>query len=124
MAAGMAFTTIVFVLATLFALIAPQTYIAQWLWSCAFTTPILDGFLATQASPSKIIRSMSEMGQNRKSSLRANNVCSDLDNGHRTTTAACPKSAISGLRPVLAMIAKSAIGDMRCQSCFSLLSAL
>ena len=44
-AAGMAFTTIVFVLATLFALIAPQTYIAQWLWSCAFATPILDGFL-------------------------------------------------------------------------------
>jgi hypothetical protein len=30
MAAGMAFTTTVFVLATLFALIAPQTYIAQW----------------------------------------------------------------------------------------------
>lgn len=44
-AAGMAFTTTVFVLATLFALIAPQTYIAQWLWSCAFATPILDGFL-------------------------------------------------------------------------------
>jgi TMEM175 potassium channel family protein len=44
-AAGMAFTTSVFVLATLFALIAPQTYIAQWLWSCAFATPILDGFL-------------------------------------------------------------------------------
>ena len=43
-AAGMAFTTIVFVLATLFALIAPHTYIAQWLWSCAFATPILDGF--------------------------------------------------------------------------------
>jgi uncharacterized membrane protein len=43
-AAGMAFATIVFVLATLFALIAPQTYIAQWLWSCAFATPILDGF--------------------------------------------------------------------------------
>jgi hypothetical protein len=34
-AAGMAFTTTVFVLATLFALIAPQTYIAQWLWNCA-----------------------------------------------------------------------------------------
>lgn len=44
-AAGMAFTTTVFVLATLFALIGPQTYIAQWLWSCAFATPILDGFL-------------------------------------------------------------------------------
>ena len=29
MAAGMAFTTTIFVLATLFALIAPQTYIAQ-----------------------------------------------------------------------------------------------
>jgi uncharacterized membrane protein len=43
-AAGMAFTTIVFVLATLFAFIAPQTYIAQSLWSCAFATPILDGF--------------------------------------------------------------------------------
>jgi uncharacterized membrane protein len=44
MAAGMVFTTTVFVLATLFALIAPQTYIAQWLWSCAFATPIIDGF--------------------------------------------------------------------------------
>jgi uncharacterized membrane protein len=43
-AAGMAFTTIVFVLATLLAFIAPQTYIAQSLWSCAFATPILDGF--------------------------------------------------------------------------------
>jgi hypothetical protein len=31
-AAGMALTTTVFVVATLFALIAPQTYIAQWLW--------------------------------------------------------------------------------------------
>jgi uncharacterized membrane protein len=44
MAAGMAFTTTVFVLATLFALIAPQTYIAQWLWSSAFATPIIEGF--------------------------------------------------------------------------------
>ena len=43
-AAGMTFTTTVFVLATLFALIAPQTYIAQWLWSCAFATPIIEGF--------------------------------------------------------------------------------
>lgn len=43
-AAGMAFTTTVFVLATLFALIAPQTYIAQWFWSCAFATPIIDEF--------------------------------------------------------------------------------
>ena len=43
-AAGMAFTTTVFVLATLFALIAPQTYNAQWLWSCAFATPFIDGF--------------------------------------------------------------------------------
>ena len=31
-AAGMALTTSFFVLATIFALIAPQTYIAQWLW--------------------------------------------------------------------------------------------
>jgi uncharacterized membrane protein len=44
MAAGMAFATIVFVLASVFALIAPQTYIAQSLWSCAFATPIIDGF--------------------------------------------------------------------------------
>jgi uncharacterized membrane protein len=44
MAVGMAFTTTVFVLATLFALIAPQTYIAQWLWNCAFATPFIDGF--------------------------------------------------------------------------------
>jgi uncharacterized membrane protein len=44
-AAGMAFTTTVFVLATLFALIVPQTYIAQWLWSCAFATPIIEGHL-------------------------------------------------------------------------------
>ncbi len=43
MAAGMVFTTTVFFLATLFALIAPQMYIAQWLWSCAFATPIIDG---------------------------------------------------------------------------------
>jgi len=43
MAAGMAFTITVFVLATLFAMIAPQTYIAQWLWSCAFATPFIDG---------------------------------------------------------------------------------
>jgi TMEM175 potassium channel family protein len=43
-AAGMAFTTTVFVLATLFALIAPQTYIAQWFWSCAFATPFIDGY--------------------------------------------------------------------------------
>jgi phosphatidylglycerophosphate synthase len=43
-AAGMAFTTAVFVLATLFAMIAPETYIAQWLWSCAFATPFIDGF--------------------------------------------------------------------------------
>jgi uncharacterized membrane protein len=43
-AAGMAFTSSVFVLATLFALIAPQTYIAPWLWNCAFATPIIDGF--------------------------------------------------------------------------------
>jgi hypothetical protein len=28
----------------LFAFIAPQTYIAQSLWSGAFATPILDGF--------------------------------------------------------------------------------
>jgi uncharacterized membrane protein len=45
MAAGTAFTTTVFVLATLFASIAPQTYIAQWLWGCAFATPIIEGFL-------------------------------------------------------------------------------
>jgi len=44
MAAGMAFTTTVFVMATLFALIAPQTYIAQWLWNFAFATPFIDGF--------------------------------------------------------------------------------
>lgn len=44
-AAGMAFTTTVFVLATLFALIVPQTYIAQWLWGCAFATPMIEGFL-------------------------------------------------------------------------------
>jgi uncharacterized membrane protein len=43
-AAGMAFTTTVFVLGTLFATIAAQTYIAQWLWSCAFATPFIDGF--------------------------------------------------------------------------------
>jgi uncharacterized membrane protein len=42
-AVGMAFAFITFVLATLFALIAPQTYIAQWLWSCAFATPLVDG---------------------------------------------------------------------------------
>lgn len=45
-AAGVAFTAAVFVLATLFALIAPQTYVAQWLWSCgAFATPVVEGFL-------------------------------------------------------------------------------
>jgi uncharacterized membrane protein len=44
MAVGMAFTTTVFVLATLFALIVPQTYIAQRLLSFAFATPIIDGF--------------------------------------------------------------------------------
>jgi uncharacterized membrane protein len=42
-AVGMAFAFFTFVLATLFALIAPQTYIAQWLWSCAFATPLVDG---------------------------------------------------------------------------------
>jgi hypothetical protein len=46
MAAGMAVMTTVFVLATLFALIVPQTYIAQWLWGCAVAaTAIIEGFL-------------------------------------------------------------------------------
>src|ERR1700726_3089812 len=46
-AAGMAVTTTVFVPATFFALLAPQTYIAQWLWGCGFAaTPIIEGFLS------------------------------------------------------------------------------
>jgi TMEM175 potassium channel family protein len=44
MAVGMAFTTTVFFLASLFALIAPQTYVAQWLLNVAFATPFIDGF--------------------------------------------------------------------------------
>jgi uncharacterized membrane protein len=44
-ATGMGFTTGIFVLAILLGLIAPQTYIAQVLWCCAFATPILEGFL-------------------------------------------------------------------------------
>jgi hypothetical protein len=39
----MAFTFIVFVLATIFALVAPQTYIAQFIWCCAYVTPVIDG---------------------------------------------------------------------------------
>jgi uncharacterized membrane protein len=46
LAVGMAFVFIIFVLATIFALIAPQTYIAPWLWSCAFATPLVDGIFA------------------------------------------------------------------------------
>lgn len=40
---GMAFTFIVFVLAAVFALVAPQTYIAQFIWCCAYLTPVIDG---------------------------------------------------------------------------------
>ncbi len=40
---GMAFTFMVFVLATVFALVAPQTYIAQFMWCCAYVTPVIDG---------------------------------------------------------------------------------
>ena len=42
-ATGMAFAFIVFVLATVFALIAPQTYFAQFIWCCANATPMIDG---------------------------------------------------------------------------------
>jgi uncharacterized membrane protein len=42
-AIGMAFAFIVFVLATVFALVAPQTYIAQFMWCCAYATPMIDG---------------------------------------------------------------------------------
>jgi hypothetical protein len=41
--------------------------------------------------------SMSQLGQNRKSSMRAKDFRFDLDSGHRPTTAACPKSANSRL---------------------------
>jgi uncharacterized membrane protein len=40
---GMAFTFSVFVLATVFALVAPQTYIAQFMWCCGYATPMIDG---------------------------------------------------------------------------------
>jgi uncharacterized membrane protein len=42
-AAAIGFAFCIFVLATSFALVAPQTYIAQLLWCCAFGTPIIDG---------------------------------------------------------------------------------
>src|ERR1700733_6751989 len=42
---GMAFTTAIFILATLSALIAPQTYIAKFIWCFAFATPMIEGFL-------------------------------------------------------------------------------
>lgn len=40
---GMFFTFTVFVLATVLALVAPQTYIAQFMWCCAYATPVIDG---------------------------------------------------------------------------------
>jgi uncharacterized membrane protein len=42
---GMAFTTAIFILATFSALIAPQTYIAKFIWCFAFATPMIEGFL-------------------------------------------------------------------------------
>jgi uncharacterized membrane protein len=42
-AAGMAFAFTAFALASVFALLVPQTYIAQFIWCCAFTTPMIDG---------------------------------------------------------------------------------
>jgi uncharacterized membrane protein len=43
-AAGMAFATTIFILATLSALSVPQTYIAKFIWCFAFATPMIDGF--------------------------------------------------------------------------------
>jgi uncharacterized membrane protein len=42
-AAGMAFATAIFILATFFALIIPQTYIAKFIWCFGFATPMIDG---------------------------------------------------------------------------------
>jgi uncharacterized membrane protein len=42
-AAGIGFAFAVFVVATFFALVAPQTYIAQFLWCFAFAAPVIDG---------------------------------------------------------------------------------
>jgi uncharacterized membrane protein len=42
-AAGMAFATTIFILATFFALIIPQTYIAKFIWCFGFATPMIDG---------------------------------------------------------------------------------
>jgi hypothetical protein len=58
---------------------------------------------------------MSQMGQNRKYSPRANNVCSGPDNGHRTISASRRKSAISRhegrpSQPPCLRVAKSPLG--------------
>jgi uncharacterized membrane protein len=42
-AAGMAFATAIFILATFFALIIPQTFIAKFIWCFGFATPMIDG---------------------------------------------------------------------------------
>jgi uncharacterized membrane protein len=42
-AAGMGFAFTVFVLSAFFALVAPRTYIAQLMWTCAYATPFIDG---------------------------------------------------------------------------------
>jgi hypothetical protein len=42
-AAGIGFALGIFVMATFFALIAPQTHIAQFLWCPAYAAPVIDG---------------------------------------------------------------------------------
>jgi uncharacterized membrane protein len=44
-ALGMTFATSVFVLAAIFAWIAPQTYIAQFMWWLAYAAPVIDGIV-------------------------------------------------------------------------------
>jgi uncharacterized membrane protein len=52
-AAGMAFATMIFMLATFFALIVLQTYIAKLIWCCAFATPMIDGYFERRRQSSK-----------------------------------------------------------------------
>jgi len=44
----------IFILATFFALIVPQTYIAKLTWCCAFATPMIDGYFERRRQNRKI----------------------------------------------------------------------
>jgi flagellin-like protein len=44
-AVGSIFTAVIFIAATLVALVASDLYIAQFIWVCAFATPVIEAVM-------------------------------------------------------------------------------